>query len=132
MIILTTPTNHNISELAENFRPKKWAYNGPDCFQRVMERICATNNLSTVNREQCRGAKIYSPKSFYPIFGKEALKFFHSNATKEVFNKTRGIMGFHFWNSYSKDIDVVMGNDDAYDLIAQKHCPRTYAAHDQF
>lgn len=97
-----------------------------------MQKICATNNLSTVDRDQCHGAKIYSPKSFYPIFGKEALKFFDPNATKEVFNRTKGIMGFHFWNSYSKDNSVIMGQGDAYDLIARKHCPCTYAAHDQF
>lgn len=86
-----------------------------------------------VDRDQCRGAKVYPPDRFYPLFGWESLEFFNPNATQYVLNKIQNIMGFHFWNSHSKEIrNIRMGNGAAYDLIAKEYCPRTYAANALF
>lgn len=120
------------SDLAENFRPSSWAYNGPLSFQRVMKTICNGSDLANVDRYQCRGAQIYLPSRFYPLYGTDSLKFFNPNETEYVFSKIKGIMGFHFWNSLSKRKNITMGNGSAYDLIAQRYCPRVYAEFNSF
>lgn len=97
-----------------------------------MKKICRTDDLAKVDRARCRGVEIYSPKRFYPIFGRDSVQFFDPKAAEKVLSGIENIMGFHFWNSYSKDKAIPMGNADAYDLIAEQYCPLVYAEHNQF
>lgn len=121
------------SDLAEDYKPQSWGYNGPHSFQRVLRKICNKVDLSEVDRRHCRGAKIYPAEMFYPLYGPESLKYFDPNLTEEVLNKTTKIVGFHFYNSASKAIDkITMRDGSAYDLIAREHCPRVYAEHEEF
>lgn len=121
------------SDLADGYNPNIWDHNGPHSFQRVLKRICDQDDLAKVDRRQCRGVKIYPSKWFYPLFGRDSLKFFDPNLTQSVLNQTKGIMGFHFWNSGSKTLEnITMRNATAYDVFAEKHCPRIYARHSLF
>lgn len=121
------------SDLAENYRPQSWGYNGPYSFQRVFQQICKEEDLSEVDRTQCRGAKIHPAKMFYPLYGRDSLKFFNPNLTEEVINKTKNMMGVHLYNSASKAIEKIpMRHGSAYDLVAKEHCPGVYAEYGEF
>lgn len=118
---------NNRSELAENYRPDVWAWNGPDLFARVMKKICQVEYIGEVLDKNCRGVQLYPPNRFYPLWGPESLNFFNSTLTKTVLNQSADMMGFHFWNSESRKIEgITMGNGAAYDLIAKEYCPQIY------
>lgn len=124
------------SDLVETYQWNSWDHNGPYSFQRVMKKICKEQDLSKVvnQSDKCRGVHIHPPNRFYPLFGFYSLKFFEPKDTDFALNATKNILGFHFWNSHSKDRNITMGNGTAtaFEKIAKKHCPRIYAENSSF
>lgn len=116
-----------------NFTHNKWQANGGIVFKRVLTKICGTNHLEFVNRDQCKGFRIYPPTQFYPLHGLESFRYFYPNATQEILqmHKTNMTVGFHFWNSRSQKRNFTLGNGDAYDVIAKQNCPLVHEAHEQ-
>lgn len=82
--------------------------------------------------DQCRGATVHPPDRFYPLYGVESLKYFDPDETEEVLDRIKDIMGFHYWNSHTKNTPFSIGSGSAFDSIAKEHCPRVYAELEKF
>jgi lactosylceramide 4-alpha-galactosyltransferase len=47
--------------------------------------------------------------------------------SKATLKTVEGSFGVHMWNKMSSETTVTVGSQQAYGLLAQKHCPRVYS-----
>lgn len=78
--------------------------------------------------ERCGGFRVYQPREFYAISWQDWYKYFNRKATKSTLDVTKDSLAIHVWNKLSTNEIVEVGSNVAYDVIAQKNCPRVYRA----
>lgn len=111
-------------EYSNNFKPNLWAWNGPGTLNRVLAKVCGTENVAAMNTTTCNGFKIYPSEYFSAIQWFEYQIFFRRNFKDLVLKRINNSYGVHFWNNLSKYFKTV--KDSAIDQLMEKYCPMSY------
>ncbi|GAB0089415.1 lactosylceramide 4-alpha-galactosyltransferase-like [Sergentomyia squamirostris] len=129
---------HEIAEMCLNdfqinFDGDDWAKNGPGVITRVLGQVCQTNKSLLMTRERCRGFKLFPISAFYAIPWQDWRYFFNEEKTKEVLDtlNNQSII-VHFWNKFSSQERVRVGDNSAYGQLADQYCPNVYRSSGEF
>ncbi|XP_067627297.1 lactosylceramide 4-alpha-galactosyltransferase [Eurosta solidaginis] len=116
-----------------NFNGKDWGNNGPGVITRVMNDICKTNNIELMlDPKRCMGFHVMPRDAFYAIPWRNWEHFFEAQYLTETMNRLQDSYVAHVWNKHSKQRRIKVGANAAYGILAQKHCPRVYAASGEY
>lgn len=110
-----------------NFSGVKWGNNGPGVITRVLETICATSNTTLMTPKRCHGFNVLPPSKCYAVPFRKWEEFFDTKDSKHVLEKLRESLIVHFWNKFSIQRKVRVGDGSAYDVLAKQFCPRVYS-----
>ncbi|XP_065332859.1 lactosylceramide 4-alpha-galactosyltransferase-like [Cloeon dipterum] len=114
-------------ELAETFDGSNWGHNGPSMVSRVMSRTCGMTRPEILNTgKKCAGVVVFKSDIFFPISYPSWGRYFDEAAGPEVMLLAKDSLGVHLFNFLSHGAKVTLGSNQAYSLLAQKHCPRAY------
>lgn len=112
-----------------NFDGSDWGNNGPGVITRVMNDVCKTANIELMmDAKRCMGFHIMPREAFYAIPWKKWEYFFEAQYLTETLDLLRDSYIAHVWNKHSKQRHVKVGANVAYGILAEKHCPKVYAA----
>ncbi|XP_065331577.1 lactosylceramide 4-alpha-galactosyltransferase-like isoform X2 [Cloeon dipterum] len=111
-------------ELAETFDGSSWAHNGPSMVARVMSRMCGMPESESGNN--CSDVTVLERDKLFPIGYPGWERYFDGAAGPEVVDSVKHSLGVHVFNYLSHGANVTLGSNQAYSLLAQKHCPRAY------
>lgn len=89
-----------MQDMVENFNGTDWGSNGPFMFQRVLSKICGTDNVHEM--KICDGFHILPDKFCYPVTGVKWMDLFSKKTSKKVMNKVEFSFVVHFWNKLSQ------------------------------
>lgn len=92
--------NMFMQDMVDNFNGLEWGENGPLMFQRVLSKLCGTENVKKMHK--CEGFNILPDEFCYPIKGVDWMDLFDENSTKKVMNKIEYSFVVHFWNKLSQ------------------------------
>lgn len=128
---------HDIAEqclrdLQRNFDGRDWGNNGPGVITRVLQDVCQTNNIAIMNRERCSGFQVYPKEAFYAISWPLWEHFFEAQYLEETLKQIDNSYIAHVWNKHSMQRRVKVGSNVAYGKLAERHCPKVYAACGEF
>ncbi|XP_067636314.1 lactosylceramide 4-alpha-galactosyltransferase-like [Eurosta solidaginis] len=123
-----------IYDFLKNFNGSNWANNGPGVITRVANDICKTSNieLMMMDPDRCMGFRVMPPNAFYAVHWLHWEHFFDPQYCNETLNKLRDSYIAHVWNKLSKQRRFKVGEKAAYGIIAEKHCPKVYAASGEY
>lgn len=115
------------SAIGKYDRLDMWAVtNDSYLLQQFMREECKATDLTGANPVQCSGIDIFQPNELFFVNDSDSFKFFEKRFRKEVLDQLNNTVTVRINNRISKQ--RIMGNDDAYDVIARKCCPLTYKA----
>lgn len=118
-----------MKELVDEFDGDEFVTNGPEMITNVLKKLCNAKSVKEImKRQHCEDFHILETELCYEVPYAEAEKFFHSQYTKEVMNRTKESLTVHFWNYISKTIILKKKSSAAYILKAKEFCPRVYKA----
>lgn len=79
-----------------------------------------------MSRQQCEGFQVYSKNTFYAVAWKDWYWFFNPNMTDHTLELTKNSTVIHVWNDVSKNTEVTLGANTAYEVVAKRNCPKIY------
>lgn len=130
---------HQIAELflrefQQNYNGKIYLSNGPELMTRVVGNICGTKVIPEMqdNPERCGGLRVFNRSAFYPVHWPNWTHFFEPKFMDETMASTRDSYLIHLWNRMSHKSIFKVGTDYAYGKYAQQHCPKTFAATQEY
>ncbi|XP_075973241.1 lactosylceramide 4-alpha-galactosyltransferase-like [Anticarsia gemmatalis] len=117
-----TVANATIREFSNNFRGDDWGHNGPGVITRVLQNICATNDIGKMSSSVCKGFEVYPAEMFCPIKWTDAKLYFGTEdlQVKEPYT-------YHVWNKVTEGYQV--DRRSVYANLAKKYCPTMYESH---
>ena len=129
-------TNNNIicisRDLMRNFDESNFISNGPNIITRVMVDICATGNKTLWTRSRCHGATILPKERVMPLFYDDGPNYFLPEKLDETLNIVNHSTVIHVWNDKTKYWTYKVGTHNAYQVLAERHCPLVYFDTDSF
>lgn len=112
-----------------NFDGTDWGNNGPGVITRVMNDVCKTNNIELMmESKRCMGFHVMPREAFYAIPWMKWEYFFEAQYLTETLDLLRDSYVAHVWNKHSKQRRIKVGANAAYGILAERHCPKVYAA----
>jgi len=84
--------------------------------------------IAQLSTERCGGFRILSHREFFPIPYYSWRLFFNEFKSQQVMDEIKDSFGVHLWNKLSKNTAVNAGSQQSYSLMAERACPRMYAA----
>ncbi|XP_054272740.1 lactosylceramide 4-alpha-galactosyltransferase-like [Macrosteles quadrilineatus] len=111
-----------LDDLRFNFDPREWSTNGPILITNTLMRLC---NIDKGNA-QCSEFTAYPIPVFYPLYYTEWKAFFEESMAKRTLNRLNETYVVHIWNKMSSKGVVRVGSGQAYGILADKYCPKTY------
>ncbi|XP_065331575.1 lactosylceramide 4-alpha-galactosyltransferase-like [Cloeon dipterum] len=116
-----------VQEQADTYDGTIWGYNGPTMISRVMGRFCGISQAEIFETgKKCVDVVVFKQDKFFPISYPGWERYFDEAAGPEVMDLAKGYLGVHMYNYLSHGSKVPLGSNQAYSLLAQKHCPRAY------
>lgn len=79
-----------------------------------------------MTREHCDGFQLYPRSTFYAVSWSTWTWFFNPDFTNHTLELTKNSTLIHVWNDMSKKTRVKIGEGTAYEVVANKNCPKTY------
>lgn len=116
-----------ISEFERTFNGEDWGSNGPGVITRVLQSVCHTNVVDSMDLKHCRGFQVYPPSSFYAIPWPRWRWFFDPKETLKTLEMTKNSPVIHVWNKHSIKEKIRVGSKVAYGIVAQHNCPAVYS-----
>ncbi|KAF4514026.1 UNVERIFIED_CONTAM: hypothetical protein B566_EDAN018684, partial [Ephemera danica] len=113
------------------FKGNDWSNNGPRVITDAMrwytnQDLAIHMNPSNLKEFHKLNYEQIFPLEYYELF----MYFYQEDADSEYamnrINSVNNLIGIHIGNNNMKDEKVVVGSNQAYSLIAQKYCPRSY------
>jgi lactosylceramide 4-alpha-galactosyltransferase len=116
-----------VRELSSSFDGSDWGANGPKLVTRVLQQFCRIEDLGKMNPENCLGINVFPPEAFYPVPWRQWKSYFNENDSEKVLDQLFKENSYiaHVWGKHSSS-SPFKGTNNAYSLLAQKHCPLTY------
>ncbi|XP_036333100.1 lactosylceramide 4-alpha-galactosyltransferase [Rhagoletis pomonella] len=112
-----------------NFDGGDWGNNGPGVITRVMNDVCKTSNIELMMEpKRCMGFHVMPREVFYAIPWKKWEYFFEAQYLTETLDLLQHSYVAHVWNKHSKQRRIKVGANAAYGILAERHCPKVYAA----
>ncbi|CAD7012810.1 unnamed protein product [Ceratitis capitata] len=112
-----------------NYDGSDWGNNGPGVITRVMNDVCKTANIELMmDTKRCMGFNIMPREAFYAIPWMNWEHFFEAQYLTETLELLKNSYVAHVWNKHSKKRHIKVGSNAAYGILAEKHCPKVYAA----
>ncbi|XP_049800003.1 lactosylceramide 4-alpha-galactosyltransferase-like [Schistocerca nitens] len=121
-----------LADLSQHFRGDQWGHNGPGVITRVLKRACSAKQVREMTRQACGGFTVHPPSAFYPIPWREWRLYFEERHSNRTMARLRRSYAIHVWNKFSQARNVTVGSRQPYGLIAERFCPRVYAASGKF
>lgn len=118
--------------MIKNFDGASFIANGPTMLTRICEDICSTENRTLWTRSRCQGLTIHPKETFYPISWSNYTLYFEPDKLNEALKMIENATVIHVWNDRSKNIWNEVGINNAYQVVAEKHCPLVYFDSDYF
>lgn len=122
----------NFRKISSHFNGTDFISIGPKILTRSLEEICQTTNRTLWTRKRCLGIKLQPKELFYPIQYTEIYQYFDPDELNEVLKITENSTTIHIWNDQSKSAWGRVGIKNAYQVIAQQHCPQIYSNSEYF
>jgi lactosylceramide 4-alpha-galactosyltransferase len=63
---------------------------------------------------------------FFSIDYRSCKPFFNESQSDQILKKVEGNYGVPLWNKMCSEEKIIVGSKQAYDLLAEKFCPRVY------
>ncbi|CAN7998490.1 unnamed protein product, partial [Ixodes hexagonus] len=114
-----------LQEFAINYKPRRWAYNGPRLLERVLKRWCPKKPVMQLPFVNCSDVSILPGQAFYPVPYTEWRLPFQASEASHLATLLEDSYAIHLWNTYSKFTKIEPGS--AYDVLRRSVCPATYA-----
>lgn len=89
-----------MQDMVENFNGTDWGTNGPIMLQRVLTKICGTDDVHLMN--VCDGFHVLPERFCYPVKGVDWMDLFDEKISKKVMNSIEFSVVVHFWNKLSQ------------------------------
>jgi lactosylceramide 4-alpha-galactosyltransferase len=114
-----------MKDFVQNFDGQLWGNNGPFVLQRVLSKICKTENVNEMI--ECDNFHILQQELCYPIAGVRWEDLFKETKGNIVMKRVAGSLVVHFWNKLSSGMRIKCDSDSAYMRLAKEFCPKTVA-----
>lgn len=119
-------------DLANNYDPYEWAYNGPEMLTSAITAFCKDLDLIEDKTIKCGNFTVFPREKCYP-YPYWDFRIIYENDYKEyVLEKlnTSGSYFIHIWNSMQKfnntHFELTFDSQSAYMHLAKIYCPKTY------
>ena len=120
-----------VDTFAADYKWYVWSHNGPDLVTRVLQKWCDVYYISWMTPERCKGFRVLTPKSFYPVHYMNWRAYFYKRT--DTIDWDESVVGAHVWNSLSSKWVVDKSSNQYYTQMARSSCPRVFqVAPDQF
>lgn len=114
-----------LQEFAINYKPRRWAYNGPRLLERVLRTWCPKEPVMQQPYVECADVSILPGEAFYPVPYTEWKLPFQASEASHVAMLLSNSYAIHLWNALSKITRIEEGS--AYDVLQRNVCTTTYA-----
>ncbi|PSN40790.1 hypothetical protein C0J52_07183 [Blattella germanica] len=116
-----------IRDLQKKFNGSVWGMIGPELITRVMGSICGNTEIQLMTKEECLGFTVHPPEVFYNIAYTRNKLFFNANYSNTIMQELKGSFAVHLWNKYTSSLNITVGSNQPYGLLAEEFCPRVYS-----
>lgn len=89
-----------MKDMVEYFNGTDWGSNGPIMLQRVLSKVCGTNDVNLMS--ECEGFHVLPDRFCYPIKGVRWMDLFDEKISKKILKKVEFSVVVHFWNKLSQ------------------------------
>ncbi|XP_042149546.1 lactosylceramide 4-alpha-galactosyltransferase [Ixodes scapularis] len=113
-----------LQEFAINYKPRRWAYNGPRLLERVLKTWCPKEPVMQQPYVDCADVSILPGEAFYPVSYTEWKLPFQASEASHVAMLLSNSYAIHLWNALSKITRIEEGS--AYDVLQKNACSTTY------
>ncbi|KAM5163733.1 alpha-1,4-N-acetylglucosaminyltransferase-like [Mantella aurantiaca] len=117
-------TREFMKNFVENYRGRKWGYQGPKLITRVIKKLCGTPVFKTMDDVICKNINYFHRQRFSPIFYSGWRRYFAVWKDVPAFKDSYAL---HLWNYMNKEgKSMVPGSNTLVEHLYQKYCPTTY------
>ena len=113
-------------DLLKNFDAWDFTSNGPNIITRVMKDICSTEDRTLWTRRQCNGATVQPKEKVVPLEWADYMLYFEPKDLSKTLDIVKNSTAIHLWSDRSRNIWNKVGFHNAYQVLAEKHCPSVY------
>lgn len=89
-----------MADMVENFNGTEWGTNGPLMLQRVLSKICGTDDVHEMNL--CDDFHVLPDRWCYPVKGVDWMDLFDEKISDKIMNSVEFSVVVHFWNKLSQ------------------------------
>lgn len=115
-----------MQDMMDNYNGWLWGKQGPKLITRVLNKICDTEFVNEMTREQCNGFAVFPKNEIYSIHYSERDMFFNQALLKEGRQKLNDSVATHLWNALTKRVKVKKDENVLLNEIGQKNCPKIF------
>jgi lactosylceramide 4-alpha-galactosyltransferase len=118
-----------IVDLTNTFDGESYSQNGPLLITRVVKSLCSIKNLTEITSStDCQGFHVLKAEQCYPIPYENWEYFMNEKHVNYVMNKVKNSIVVHFWNKFTKSIEIKLYSKAPYIQIARKFCPKVMSS----
>ncbi|XP_063709063.1 lactosylceramide 4-alpha-galactosyltransferase-like [Culicoides brevitarsis] len=118
-----------VREFMNSYNGSVYSYNGPQLLTRVLQKVCFTKDTKMMKRGPCYDFEVLARETFYPIGFYEKDLFFNPSNLTQALEKVKDSYAVHCWHGgYLGGVHLKVGTQAAIGVLAEKHCPKVYAA----
>lgn len=123
----------NLSEIfiqafLKNFDGKIYAQNGPELITKVVKTLFNVNKISDINVTEQHGFHVLKKEVCYPVHHYQWQDLMTEDNTEEVMAKVNDSLVIHFWNQFTKKVQLKTSSKAPYILLGFEFCPKVMAS----
>lgn len=115
-----------LKDLVRNFNGNIWNHNGPALLTRIISSWCQQELTENMTPDACFQFQVRPIDDFMPVHWFSNGMYFEPESASATMMLLESSYTAHFFSHMNKDRPIEKGSHVAYDLLAEKYCPRVY------